>query len=161
MFRILPHVASLLALVLMCNYTHAMCIGYVPSPNETDRAKAEVRHAVASSAAVFIGDVTAMEYIPTHSERGMEMLVIRMTARTWWKGAGGEEVRLNMVRYRYSDGTTSAEAHEYPFELGKTYLIYANADGDGDGLHTSVCTRTKPVERSADDISILDGMKSE
>ena len=160
MIRIVPCVALALALMLGCNCAQAMCIRYDPSPNETDPAKAEVREAVARSASIFTGHVTAMEYVPAHTERGNgEMLVIRMVAHTWWKGAGSDEVRLITANYRYSDGTMSSEVHEYPFQLGQTYLVYANA-GD-DGLHASVCTRTKPVEKAAEDITILDALKSE
>lgn len=160
MFRILPHAALVFALVLGCSHTHAMCIRPAPDPHETDPVKAEVRYAIARSAAVFIGHVIAMEYVPIHTERGDgEMLVIRMAARSWWKGAGSEEVRLNTQRHRYPGGTTSWEAHEYPYELGKTYLVYADAVNDG--LQASVCTRTMPVEKATDDMSILDGLKSE
>ncbi|MBW8896683.1 MAG: hypothetical protein JF619_00860 [Massilia sp.] len=160
MFRILLHAALVLAFVLAGSCANAMCIRYVPEPNEIDPAKAEVRYAVGMSAAVFIGHVVAMEYVPTQTEHGPgEMLVIRMAARTWWKGAGSEEVRLNTFSYRYSDGTTSWEAHEFPYELGKTYLVYAH--GGNDGLYANVCTRTKPVEKANNDMPILDGLKSE
>jgi hypothetical protein len=52
-----------------------------------------------------------------------------------------------------------SEAHEYPYQLGKTYLVYAQADGDG--LSASVCTRTRPAETAAADMMLLDALKSE
>jgi len=154
----LPCVSLVFALTLECNSTQARCIADVVNPNETDLAKAEVKRAVANSAAVFVGHVTAIEYVPARTEFGDgEMLVIRMTVRNWWKGVEGQDVWLNTANYRYSDGTMSSEAHDYPYQLGKTYLVYANATRDG--LHASVCTRTKPVELATEDVAILDGLK--
>ena len=149
-----------LVLALECIFAQAMCIRYVPDPNETDTAKAEVRYALTRSAAVFIGRVAAMEYVPTQTERGSgDMLVIRMKTSTWWKGVGSEEVRLNTLTYQYPDGSMSSEVHEYPYQLGKTYLVYAYADGDD--LYASVCTRTRPAETAAEDRMMLDALKSE
>jgi len=160
MRHILLHAAWVLASVLGSGYAQARCIAYGPAPGETDPVKAEVRHALSTSAAVFLGHVTAMEYVPVHTERGNgEMLVIRMAARTWWKGTGSQEVRLNTVNYRYPDGITSSEAHEYEYRPGKTYLVYASADGEG--LRANTCTRTRPVDTAANDIAVLDALKSE
>jgi hypothetical protein len=153
-------VLSVLALVLECTSAQANCIRPAPDPNETDPVKAEVRQALTRSAAVFIGRVTAMDYVPAQGEFGSgEMLVIRMTPITWWKGEGREEVRLNTFTYRYPNGTTSSETHEYPYQLGKTYLVYAHAGRDG--LYASQCTRTRPAETAAEDMAMLDALKSE
>lgn len=153
-------VVLFLALVLNCTCAQAMCVRAPLDPNETDPAKAEVRTALTRSAAVFMGRVTAMDYVPAQTERGSgEMLVIRITPITWWKGEAREEVRLNTLTYRYPDGIMSSEAHEYPYQLGKTYLVYAHADGDG--LSASVCTRTRLAEAAADDMMLLDALKSE
>ena len=132
----------------------------VPDPNETDPVKAEVRHALTGSAAVFIGRVTAMKYVPAQTEYGSgEMLVIRMAAITSWKGVRSEEVRLHTLTYWYPDGAMSSEAREYPYQLGKAYLVYAQAGADG--LYASVCTRTQPAETAADDMATLNALKSE
>jgi len=91
-----------LVLALECTYAQSMCIRSAPDPNETDPVKAEVRQALEGSAAVFIGRVTAMEYVPAKTERDSgERLVIRMKATVWLKGARSEEVRLNTFTYRY------------------------------------------------------------
>jgi len=155
-----PRVVLFLALVLNCTCAPAMCVRAAPDPNETDPAKAEVRTALTGSAAVFIGRVTAMDHVPAQTDRGSgEMLVVRMTPITWWKGEEREEVRLNTLTYRYPDGTTASEVHEYPYQLGKTYLVYAYAGADG--LYASVCTRTRPAETAAEDMMMLDALKGE
>jgi hypothetical protein len=155
MFRVLARVGLALAMVFVCHYAQAMCVRPVGDPNDPDPAKSEVKYAVATSEAVFIGYVTAMEYVPAHTELGHgEMLVIRMAARTWWKGDRSEVVTLNSSNHRYPDGAISWEVHDYSYEVGRTYLVYANADHDG--LYASACTRTKPVDKAADDIAILD-----
>jgi hypothetical protein len=147
-------VALILTALFSSAHTRAMCIAPVV-PKGTDPAKAEVQYAVDTSEAVFSGEVTALEYVPAATERGAaEMLIVRMAARTWWKGAGTDEVTLNTSQYRYPDGMTSFEAHDYLFELGRTYLVYASAYHGG--LATSICARTKPVEEAAQDILLLD-----
>jgi|GEM_PF-6928548 len=88
-----------------------------------------------------------MEYVQAHTESGNG------------KGAGGREVWLDTAIFRHSNGTIATEAHEYSYQLGRTYLVYANAAGQD--LLSNVCTRTKPVEDSAEDIAMLDALKSE
>jgi hypothetical protein len=154
------YIGLFLALVLEYTCAQARCIRPVPDPDETDPVKAEVRYALAQSAAVFIGRVIAMDYVPAQGEFGRgEMLVIRMTPTTWWKGEESREVRLNTLTYRYPDGATSSESHEYRYQLGKTYLVYADAGADG--LHANICTRTRPAESAAEDVAMLDALKGE
>ena len=150
----LLRVALATVALFSCGYTQAMCIVPVIARG-ADQVKAEIKYAVDTSEAVFTGYVSALEYMPVITELGnAEMLVVKMVARTWWKGAKTDEVTLNTSTYRYSDGMTSSEVHRYPFELGKTYLVYASVYHGG--LSTSICARTKPIEAGAQDIEVLD-----
>jgi hypothetical protein len=149
-----------LALTLACGETPARCISFLPKPGESELAKAEIKHAVATSDAIFIGQVSAMEYTSTRTdqEKG-EMLIIKMTTRSWWKGARSEEVQLDTETYRSSAGMIASEAHEYPYKLGKVYLVYARTVGES--LRANICTRTKLLEEAAEDIALLDILKGE
>ena len=40
----------------------------------------------------------------------------------------------------------------YPFEMGQSYLVYANRTGEGH-LTTSICSRTRPVRDAAEDLA--------
>jgi hypothetical protein len=152
----LIRIALAMATVFLCGYTRAMCIAPL-IPNGADPLKAAIKYAVDTSEAVFTGYVNALEYVPVLTERGnAERLVIRMTARAWWKGDRTDEVTLNTSTYRYPDGMMSSEVHGYPFESGKTYLVYAFVDHGG--LSTSICARTKPIETGAQDIEVLDAV---
>ncbi|MEK6279557.1 MAG: hypothetical protein AABN95_04315 [Acidobacteriota bacterium] len=46
----------------------------------------------------------------------------------------------------------------YEFELGKTYLIYAHRGKKDGKLYTSICTRTRPITESADDIAFINSL---
>ena len=149
------------ALALGCAQTQARCVGFMPEPGETDPLKAAVKHALGRSTAVFVGTVTAMEYVPVRTELfGGEgqMLVIRLAASAWWKGAESQQVTLHTFTYLLPGGGNSMEAHEYRYEEGKTYLVFAHASGGA--LYANKCTRTKLIEAAADDIALLDALKA-
>jgi hypothetical protein len=51
-------------------------------------------------------------------------------------------------------------AHSFPARSGIIiYLVYAHAGRDG--LYASQCTRTGPAESAAEDVMMLDALKSE
>jgi hypothetical protein len=153
----LARITLAVALVSEGGQALARCVS-PPIPNGPDRLKAEVRWEVDRSTAVFTGTVTAMEYGPPHSDsfaKG-EMLVIRMVTDLWWKGRKSREVTVHTDNYRLPNGRMSTEAHEYRYELGRKYLVYAYADTDGGGLHANICTRTRTIEEAVGDIELLD-----
>jgi hypothetical protein len=139
-----------------------MCIGFVPEPGETDPRKAAVRHALGRSAAVFVGTVTAMEYVPVRTElfggNEAQMLVIKLSPSAWWKGAQSQQVTLHTHTYLLPGGGNSLEAHEFQYEKGKTYLVFANTYGGA--LYANICTRTKLIDAAAEDIVSLDALKA-
>lgn len=161
MTRSLHKLAFAFLLAAAGNPALAMCLGFSPQPGETDPLKATVKWARALSSAVFTGTVTAMDYVPAHDRfagKG-ERLVVRMAPDRWWKGDASREVTLLTSEFRTPDGLRSMEAHDYHFELGRMYLVYAH--GDGDAMATSICARTKPIDAAAADIDKLDALKDE
>lgn len=45
----------------------------------------------------------------------------------------------------------------YAFEVARTYLVYAGRRSDNGALTTSICSRTAPVDRAAEDLAYLRG----
>lgn len=119
-----------------------------------------VKFALRASTAVFTGKVLAIDYVRAQASEGeeRETQVIRVAAQSWWKGASSPMVTLITNHHRRADGV-SVEAHEYPYEVDKAYLIYAQLDDDG--LHANGCTRTKSLGAAAADIALLDAIEAE
>jgi hypothetical protein len=46
----------------------------------------------------------------------------------------------------------------YPFMLGERYVIYAHRDRQTGELRTSICSRTAPVDKAAEDLAVFDEM---
>jgi hypothetical protein len=159
MRRLLTNFIFFLTFTVINHGAVAACIGFMPEPNDSDPETSAVKHALGQSDAVFVGSVTSQDYVPVSRERdSKEMLVITMSTSTWWKGEDIRTVRLKTPNYKYPNGTSSSEAHEYHFKVGATYLIYANAFQDG--LGTSVCSRTRRIENATNDLVILNVLKS-
>ena len=148
------------SLVAACGLAAARCIA-MPDSGEAASLKSVVEFAVDRSAAVFNGTVTAIEYIPArdHAESGLENQVVRVAVNSWWKGDESPEVTLHTASYRDAAGAMGFEAHEYPYEVGKTYLIYAS--GSDGYLFANVCTRTKAIGKATGEILVLDALKAE
>lgn len=158
MRHLLANFIFFLTLTAISHGAVAACIGFMPNQNDSDPETSAVKHALAQSDAVFIGSVTSQNYVPVGPDRdSKEMLVITMSTSTWWKGEEVRTVRLNTSNYNYPDGMSSSEAHDYHFEVGATYLIYANAVQNG--LGTSVCNRTRRIENATNDLAILNVLK--
>ncbi len=159
--RVCRSLTLALLLAAVSSPAPAMCIGFVPQTGETDPLKAAVKWALTGSTAVFTGTVTALEFVPAHDKyagKG-ERLVVRMAPDIWWKGDASREVTLQTSGFRTPDGLASMEAHDYRFELGRKYLVYAN--GSGEAMATSICARTRPIDDAAADIDKLDALKVE
>ena len=160
MIRTLSKAALAMALAGTSVQAQAACNRPSFGSDAVDPVKAMVKWGLGRSADVFVGTVTAMDYVPANSDFGPgEMLVIRMAAGRRWKGGGGAEVTLLTENFAYADGGSSTESHEYRYELGKTYLVYAHTYREG--LHANTCTLTKPIDAAADDIAALDALNAE
>lgn len=49
---------------------------------------------------------------------------------------------------------TDTAACGYPFEMGKSYLVYASRGPDGK-FHTGICSRTRPLDAATNDLALL------
>lgn len=145
-------VAALLASA--CTSATAAC-AVPPRPADLQR---DVALAVASSAAIFVGEVRAVEYADIATEEKPAVQLVRLTAHAWWKGSGVREVVLHTSNYRHADGSFSREAHEFRYETGQRYLVYAY-EYDGK-LFANICTRTRRLDRAAGDIGALDAVSA-
>jgi len=100
--------------------------------------------ALAGSTAVFLGKVTAIE-------RGKTGLQITIEVDRAWKGIATKTVSLNTAP---DDGMCG-----YHFEIGKSYLVYANGDKPKEGeqpkLSTNICTRTCHIDQAGDDLKAI------
>ena len=148
------------SLATVCGLAAAACIA-MPGSGEAASLKSVVEFAVDRSKAVFNGTVTAIEYIPAldNEESGLENQVVRVAVNAWWKGDESPEVTLQTANYRDAAGAMGFEAHEYPYEVGKSYLIYAS--GSDGNLFANICTRTKTIGKATDEILVLDALKAE
>lgn len=102
------------------------------------------REAIEQAAAVFEGYVESIETAEAAEGVPIEHRVRLRVVRTW-KDAATEALVV----------TTAGDsaACGYPFEQGRSYLVYAFAQ-DG-GLAVSLCGRTQPIERADEDLELL------
>jgi hypothetical protein len=67
-----------------------------------------------------------------------------------YKGASVEKIHL------YVD--LNMPCGKYSFEIGKSYLVFANKQEDGT-FFADICSRTKPLTDAADDLKVLNNQK--
>jgi hypothetical protein len=93
---------------------------------------------------------------------GSPVFIGSVQARSDASESRGHDFRLAVVE-TFSGGTarevtvrTAADtaACGYPFEVGKTYLVYARREADG-RYTVSLCSRTRPLDDADDDIALL------
>jgi hypothetical protein len=92
------------------------------------------------SEAVVVGKV--LEVAPNGKGSGF---VVKLQVEQSWKGPSCTEMTVATGR---GDGDCG-----YPFEVGKSYLVYAHKDGET--LRTNICTRTKPLDVADEDLTAL------
>jgi hypothetical protein len=102
------------------------------------------------SVAVFAGTVNDLRTVRFESVAGDRASVVvkevRFTANRIWRGDGGSSVILLM-------GNSDCD---YPFELGYTYLVYADGVDSATGyLTASICGPTKRLELASEDLRLL------
>ena len=150
--------AATLAFIAACGTATAACS--VQPGAERFSVKQQVQSAMASSAAVFTGRVTAIDYLPAARDeyKDAQVQMVRVATTAWWKGVPAEVVTLHTNNYRLAKDLASREAHEFDYEAGKSYLIYASTEHGQ--WHASRCTRTASLADAAADIAALDALKS-
>jgi MYXO-CTERM domain-containing protein len=127
--------ASIVALLgLAAHRSSAACSCMMPPPPQ---------EAMAGSAAVFEGTVTEV-HGPKDDLPGSREVDLQIGRR--FKGAEADTVTVTTAG--------SSAACGYSFEVGRTYLVYAN-DGDDGQLSVSLCSRTARIEDAGDDLSAL------
>lgn len=113
----------------------------VPSASACSCLETPVEEARTASAAVFEAQVASIEPI----EGGAGAIRVRLDVVQTWKGANTEHLEVT---------TSSNEAScGYPFEVGRSYLVYATeAQGE---LRVSLCSRTRRMEDADSDRAAL------
>lgn len=95
-----------------------------------------VEQAVQSADAIFEARVASI------TPEGERRLRVQMDVVQSWRGADAEHVEV----------LTAAQSAEcgYPFEVGRSYLVYAQRSQTG-ALSTGLCSRTRPVQEADED----------
>ena len=110
--------------------------------------------AFGAAAATFVGTVTDVKTRqPKEGADGQVewgARVFTFTVVQPFSGVEGTEVEV-------STGLGGGDCG-YGFRKGETYLVYAYGGGDGKGLGTGICTRTRPVSEAAEDLEYLRGL---
>lgn len=128
------------------------CYGLPDSPAE----------AFSDAATVFVGTVKRMEIRNTD-----DAIISRLQRRLSGDhlgGSGDQRYVTFDVTNAWKAVTTpvlvvtflSAGDSGYPFEVGRSYLVYAVEDGGY--LYTTLCHRTTEISSAAEDLSYLQGM---
>jgi hypothetical protein len=103
--------------------------------------KQQVKKAWKSSNAVFSGKVLEITKQPQNFYVSVRLLVVDL-----WEGNLPKEVTI-------TTGLGNGDCG-YPFEVGESYLIYANGS-DENKLSTGICHRTKNLLEKPQDLKIL------
>jgi hypothetical protein len=87
--------------------------------------------ALAQSDAVFVGTVTGITLVGDYRKN------VEFEALVVWKGDVGKGVSVSTAR--------DSAACGFGFEAGKTYVVYAHDDAEGEGMTVNSCSRTHEV----------------
>ena len=104
------------------------------------------------AAAVFVGEVIEIKDSDVSLGRGLGnySVAVRFKARQYWKGARAAEITIHTEQGALSCRTLK-------FEVGKTYLVYA----DGKYLVTFAgCSRSQPYGPEVEDLKQLGAGKA-
>jgi len=89
----------------------------------------------------------------------MAKVKVRLKIERVWRGELPEEVVITGGAVKFPDGSIWMVGCLYPFEEGEKYLVYAN--GTKNELGVSMCSRTRPLDKAAKEVEILDELKRE
>jgi hypothetical protein len=98
------------------------------------------------STAVFLGTVRSVAATPIATSYGPAVEVALDVARVW-KG----EVSRNQVVVTPNGGSTCG----FPFETGRTYLVYVTRNDHG--LWATLCSNTRATNQAADELGLGPG----
>jgi hypothetical protein len=115
------------------------CTCDLPIPKRS--LKQQVNKAWKSSNAVFSGRVLEITKQPQNFYVSVRLLVVDS-----WKGNLSKEITI-------TTGLGNGDCG-YPFEVGESYLIYANGS-DENKLSTGICHRTNNLLENSQDLKIL------
>jgi hypothetical protein len=96
---------------------------------------------VREAAAIFEGRVRSIEPADPTGPGGGPLRVVFDVVQTW-RGANAERVEVITAG--------SSAACGYGFEVGHSYLVYADATENG-GLSVGLCSRTRPADEADED----------
>lgn len=103
--------------------------------------------ALQNSDAVFAGKVIDIK-IPDNVMSSADPMSVTFAVNQTWKGHTQKTINVSTE--------VSSASCGYEFQIGETYLVYANGQ---DSLHTSLCSRTTTFANSYEDLrSLGDGM---
>jgi hypothetical protein len=122
-----------------------------------------------SSKAVFIGKVTGFEWradvlhdpsTPVELDSQGKPIpyktkMVRFEIERYWKMPMPSEFFLATDETSYKEGSSAWTSCHFQFDIGKTYIVFAYQIKDRDFLATSVCTRTRLLERAGDTVQFL------
>ncbi len=110
--------------------------------------------ALGDADAVFSGTVVARRDVNQPRVDGligsMDPVEYTIAVLEVWKGELADTVAVRTARLSMSCG--------YPFEIGTRYLIYARTRADTGCLRTNLCTRTRPLKYTDEDVAELNSL---
>jgi hypothetical protein len=125
-----------------------------------------VKKELKQAGAVFSGKFVGTEYrkgnadvvvtsqkMTSRNDGEQKIVVLKFRVERWWKGKSTREVVIFTDRTISADGSQTITDCDFPFEIGKGYLVYAFSDEKQ--LKTNVCTRTKEIGKAGQDLKIL------
>lgn len=101
-----------------------------------DPLKKQIQSAFSDSDAVFSGEVIEIKDSLTDQYN----VIVKLKVAKAWKGKSNKEITITTAKDSAMCG--------YGFEIGKTYLVYAN--GQKDALSVSNCSRTSLFSKRGD-----------
>ncbi|WP_156417410.1 hypothetical protein [Paenibacillus etheri] len=110
---------------------------------------AEPLEALESSSAVFTGKVVDKKEPKGTIISSADPVKVTFEVDSSWKGVKGNKVTLTTALSSASCG--------FEFVKGESYIVYANANGEGDSgeLVASLCSRTKLLASASEDLKEL------
>ena len=105
----------------------------------------EMKWQLKDSQAVFSGEVIKITDVPASRD-----VLVKIRLLESWKESLPDEINIATDRSPGSCG--------YPFEVGKSYLVFAHRSDEGN-LTTGLCLRNRELQKAAEELKILDEIK--
>lgn len=112
--------------------------------SSTNNTKILVRDAYKNSQAIFLGKV--LELVKNDSSYSFR---VKIQVKKIWKGKLSKTIDISTP--------LDSAACGFSFETGKEYLVYAYENGNK--LTTNICSRTKILTGSTEDVAFLNKLK--